>query len=140
MNERIRYTPSGRSPSGRGNPFGSLRDRAAGPIGRALAVIAGGVVLVAALFVSAVVFSVLLVVGAVVGGWFWWKTRGLRREIRERLAQVQQMHAGAGIGPQAAAGPFGSPAGVDAARARPGQAAGDVLDGDFIRESEPPSR
>ena len=125
MNERIRYTPSGRSPSGRGNPFGSLRDRAAGPIGRALAVIAGGVVLVAALFVSAVVFSVLLVVGAVVGGWFWWKTRGLRRELRERLAQMQ---AGQAARP-------GDPAGAGPAQARP-----DVIDGDFIREAEPPAR
>ena len=137
---RIHYVRSGGSPAGRRDPFSALRARAAGPIGRALAVVAGALVLVAALFVSAIVFSVLLVAGAVAGGWFWWKTRGLRREIRERLAQVQQMHAGAGIGPQAASGPFGSPAGVDAARARPGQAAGDVLDGDFIRESEPPSR
>lgn len=125
MNERIRYTPSGRSPSGRGNPFGSLRDRAAGPIGRALAVIAGGVVLVAALFVSAVVFSVLLVVGAVVGGWFWWKTRGLRRELRERLAQMQAGQAGRP----------GDPPGAGPAQARP-----DVIDGDFIREAEPPAR
>jgi hypothetical protein len=125
---RIRYTASG-SPSGRGGLFDSLRARAAGPIGRVLAVVAGSLVLVAALFVSAVVFSVLLVVGAVAGGWFWWKTRGLRREIRERLAQMQQMQSGQG--PGASAGWEPSPRAAEAARR-----ADDIIDGDFVREKE----
>ncbi len=130
---RIHYVRSGGSPTGR-DPFAAVRARAAGPIGRALALVAGGLVLVAALFVSAIVFSVLLVAGAIAGGWFWWKTRGLRREIRERLAQMQQMQAGDGA--PAASGPFGFATGADA-RTRPGEA-GDVIDGDFIRESQPP--
>jgi hypothetical protein len=89
-----------------------------GPLGRALAIVAGGVVLLAGLFVSAVVFSVLLVVGIVAGGWFWWKTRALRKQLGERMAQMQRMQAGArpgGPGPEAPA---------------------DVLDGDFIREAD----
>jgi hypothetical protein len=139
---RIRYLRSGGSPAGRRDPFASLRARAAGPIGRALALAAGALVLVAALFVSAVVFSVLLVAGAIAGGWFWWQTRGLRREIRERLAQMQQMQqmqAGAATTrPQAAREPSGT-RGAAPARARPAQAAGEVIDGDFIRESEPPA-
>ena len=97
-----------------GSPGAALRS---GPLGRALAVVAGGVILVAGLFVSAVVFSVLLVVGVAAGGWFWWKTRELRRQLRERMAQVQRMQAA-----RAPAGPAGEPA-------------GEVLDGDFIREA-----
>ena len=137
---RIHYVRSGASPAGRRDPFAGLRARAAGPIGRALALVAGGLVLVAALFVSAVVFSVLLVAGAIAGGWLWWKTRGLRREIRERLAQMQQMQAGEGTSPQASPGAFGFPSAADGARMRAGPAAGEVIDGDFIRESEPPTR
>jgi hypothetical protein len=133
IHARIHYSPSGASPSGR-DFFASLRARAAGPVGRALAVIAGSVILVAALFVSAIVFSVLLVVGAVAGGWFWWKTRGLRREIRERLAQMQQAQAGGAASPTGTGTrPFGPAAG----HARD---AG-VIDGDFIRDvEEPPTR
>ena len=137
---RIRYDRAAGSPAGRRDPFAALRARAAGPIGRALALVAGGLVLVAALFVSAVVFSVLLVAGAIAGGWFWWKTRGLRREIRERLAQMRQMQSDAGTDAPGAAGPFGFPAGAAATRGQRGQGAGDVIDGDFIRESQPPSR
>src|SRR5688500_18176425 len=129
---RIRYSASGSasgSPSDRDGLFGSLRARAAGPIGRVLAVVAGSLVLVAALFVSAIVFSVLLVVGAVAGGWFWWKTRGLRREIRERLAQMQQMQSGQGPGVPAGWAPSPRPA---EARRR----TDDIIDGDFVREKE----
>ena len=102
----------------RGRPNGSLRLGPPGPLGRALTIIAGGLVLVAGLFVSAVIFSVLLVVGVVAGGWFWWKTRALRRQLGERMAQMQRMQAGQ----------------------RPGDAvrdpSGEVLDGDFIQEGD----
>lgn len=135
---RIHYSTGGASPAGR-DLFGALRARAAGPIGRALAVLVGAVMLVSALFVSAIVFSVLLVVGAVAGGWFWWKTRGLRREIRERLAQMQEA--------QSASGSAGSATGAEAFphafRSSPGRgrAGADVIDGDFIRDvEEPPAR
>lgn len=113
MTERIHLS----SPQ-RGNPSGSLRAGPAGPLGRALAVIVGGMILVAGLFVSALVFSVLIAVGIVAGGWFWWKTRDLRRQLRERMAQMQRMDAGP---------PPGDP-GRDPS--------GQVLDGDFIREAD----
>jgi hypothetical protein len=131
---RIRLTASGPSPAGRGDPFGSLRARAAGPIGRALAIVAGGLVLIAALFVSAIVFSVLLVAGAIAGGWFWWKTRGLRREIRARLARMEQAQAGRSPADGAGWGPLDPRAGAGPA------AKGEVIDGDFIRDAEPPAR
>ena len=107
------------SPAGPGSAGALLRT---GPLGRALAIVAGGVVLVAGLFVSAVVFSVLLVVVVAAGGWFWWKTRDLRKQLRERMAQMQDMQTG----------------GVAARRGT--QAPPDVLDGDFIRETDRPDR
>jgi len=117
MNNRIRFTSNDQ-----GNPGGLLRPGPAGLLGRALAVVAGGIVLVATLFVSALVFSVLLVVGVAAGGWFWWKTRSLRREMGERIAQMQRMQAG-----QRPGEPVPDPA-------------GQVIDGDFIREADRPPR
>jgi len=113
---RIQFSP------GPGNPGGLLRPGPAALLGRALAVVAGGVILLAGLFVSALVFSVLLVVGAVAGGWLWWKTRDLRRDLGERLAQMQraQRPGSSGDAPQ---GP------------RAGSSS-QVLDGDFIRETD----
>ena len=95
--------------------------------------VAGALVLVAALFLSAIVFSVLLVVGAIAGGWFWWKTRGLRRDLRERLAQMQQMQGGPARGAPASE-PFARSPGAKAA-----PRADDVIEGDFVREKTPGS-
>ncbi|MEZ5627457.1 MAG: hypothetical protein R3E34_08025 [Rhodocyclaceae bacterium] len=39
-----------------------------------------------ALVFSVVVFAVVLTVGAAVWGWFWWKTRSLRKQMREAQA------------------------------------------------------
>lgn len=39
-----------------------------------------------ALVFSVVVFAVVLTVGAAVWGWFWWKTRNLRKQMREAQA------------------------------------------------------
>lgn len=58
-----------------------------GLIGRILASIAGAAVLVLSLLFSVVVFSVLLVVGLVVVGYLWWRTRELRRRMREVAEQ-----------------------------------------------------
>jgi Flp pilus assembly protein TadB len=95
-------------------------DRERGVFGTALA-IAGGVVLLA----GAVVFSVVLlavaaVAGVLVGGYLWWKTRSLRRQLREQA----ETHPGAG------SQPGGSPRD------------GTVIEGDFVRERDtgpPPS-
>jgi hypothetical protein len=97
---------------------GQVRER--GVFGTALA-IAGGVVLLA----GAVVFSVVLlavaaVAGVLVGGYLWWKTRSLRRQLREQA----EAHPGAG------SQPGGSPRD------------GTVIEGDFVRERDtgpPPS-
>jgi Flp pilus assembly protein TadB len=67
------------------------RSRLAGPsprtpgfLGRLAAFAVGAALLVAALMVSAVVFAIALVGALVIGGYVWWKTRALRRQLRER--------------------------------------------------------
>lgn len=57
--------------------------REPGPVATALAVALGAVVLVGAFMLSLVVFAGLLAVGAVVGAYLWWKTRDLRKEMRD---------------------------------------------------------
>ncbi len=106
-NPRLRYSDD------RGRGF--LPAGATGFLGRALAVAAGGLVLLAGLFVSAVVFSVMLVVGLAAGGWLWWKTRHLRRDLRERMQDMQRMQAG-----------------------ERGRGA-DIIDGDYIRDPNRPA-
>jgi len=108
--QRIRISTTG--PAGSG---GLLRTGLGGALGGVLALVAGGVVVVAALFVSAIVFSMLLVAGMLAGGWFWWKTRSLRKSLRERVARRQQEARSSGMADDPA---------------------GQVLEGDFIRETD----
>jgi uncharacterized iron-regulated membrane protein len=49
-----------------------------------LALAAGAVLLIAAFRVSVVVFAIALAGAIVIGGYLWWKTRELRRRMRER--------------------------------------------------------
>ncbi len=56
-----------------------------GPFTKFLAAIAGVVVIITALFLSVFVFAGLLAVGLIAGGWFWWRTRRLRRQFRESI-------------------------------------------------------
>jgi hypothetical protein len=85
--------------------------------------IVGGVVLVAvfalALTVSIALFAVVLTVGAIVWGYLWWKTRDLRRAIREQMAAGT---AGGDMGPGTGSGP--------------GAAHGVVIEGEVVREVE----
>lgn len=55
-----------------------------GPLGQILATLAAVVLLVLAFMFSLVVFAVLAVVGLGFWAWFWWKTRALRRQLREQ--------------------------------------------------------
>ncbi len=65
--------------------------RRSGPL-RKLATLAGMVVLgVVALMFSAVLLVVILAVVVFGGAWLWWKTREMRRQIREAQAQMRQM-------------------------------------------------
>ena len=103
-----------------------------GPLGRVLGVIAGTVLAVCALFVSVVAFAAVLVVGAVAGGWLWWKTRDVRRQLRAEMARMQEsLQRGTPFGP-------GSPFDQAARGNRTGD--GEVIEGDFIREAPPGRR
>lgn len=62
----------------------NFRLHATGWVGRVLTFAAGAVLLVAAFMVSLLVFAVVLTVGLLAWGYLWWKTRELRRQMRER--------------------------------------------------------
>lgn len=51
---------------------------------RILSLVAGVVLLVLALTFSLLLFAVVTAVAAVVGLYLWWKTRDLRRQMREQ--------------------------------------------------------
>ncbi len=55
-----------------------------GPLSRLLAALIGILVLGAALMFSLVFFAVLAVAGLLFWLYFWWKTRALRRQMREQ--------------------------------------------------------
>ncbi len=67
-----------------------------GLAGRILASIAWAAVLVLSLLFSVVIFSVLLVAGLVVGGYLWWRTRALRRQMRDVAERQAAMRPTAG--------------------------------------------
>ena len=56
-----------------------------GPVAQLLAVIGGALVLGVALMFSLVFFAVLAVAGLIFWGYFMWKTRALRRQMRDHL-------------------------------------------------------
>ena len=51
-------------------------------LGKVVGFAVGAVVLVGAFVFSLVLFAVLLSVGLIAGIYLWWKTRGLRRQMR----------------------------------------------------------
>ncbi|MEK9720486.1 MAG: hypothetical protein VW257_05445 [Quisquiliibacterium sp.] len=107
-----------------GNDHGGMLGGATGRtglLGRILGAVIGAVVLVGALLFSAVVFSFLLAAGVLVGGYLWWRTRELRKQLREQMARMEQQMREAGQSPS----DNGS-----------STAPGTVLEGDFIRERQ----
>lgn len=64
-------------------------DSSGGPQQSLLARIVGGVVgvlvLIGAFMFSAVVFVAVAIVALAFWGWFWWKTRALRRQMQEQM-------------------------------------------------------
>lgn len=94
----------------------AARPQGGGLLQRAGAIVATLLVFGLALTFSVVVFAVVVTLGLVAWGYLWWKTRDLRKAMREQAAARGQ------AGPQA---------GPD----RPGRAAsGMVLEGEVIRE------
>jgi ABC-type bacteriocin/lantibiotic exporter with double-glycine peptidase domain len=56
-------------------------------LGRIIATVLTLVIGVGLFMFSMIVFAVLLVVALVFGTYLWWRTRGLRRQLREQIAQ-----------------------------------------------------
>lgn len=55
-----------------------------GLFGKILTLVVGGTFLVLAFMFSLVVLAVVAVGGLLLGGWLWWKTRALRKVMREQ--------------------------------------------------------
>lgn len=66
---------------------------AAGLLGKLLAAVAAGVLLVLGALFSVVLVALAVVLGAAALGYFWWKTRALRNVLREQAAQQAAQHA-----------------------------------------------
>lgn len=60
-------------------------------LAKVLAVVIGAALLVLGFAVSLVMLAVALGVAIVVGGFVWWKTRDLRKQLREQAMRAQQM-------------------------------------------------
>lgn len=54
-----------------------------GLFGRIVAGIAAAGLVIAAFVFSLIVFAIIAAAGLVLGGWLWWRTRALRRQMRE---------------------------------------------------------
>lgn len=66
--------------------FDSARPPANGALTRVLGVIVGALALIAAFMFSLVIFAAVAVAGLAFWIYFWWRTRGLRQQLREQAA------------------------------------------------------
>jgi predicted lipid-binding transport protein (Tim44 family) len=99
-------------------PFKAIGGAQAGRpslVGRIVGGIIGIILLAGALVVSVFLFAALAVVGVVLWGFLWWKTRAVRKQMREHLERMQEQMNRQGASSPAAAG-------------------GDVIEGEFVRE------
>jgi cbb3-type cytochrome oxidase subunit 3 len=64
---------------------GDIASRAKSVVGKAAAVLVGGVLLASAFVLSLAFFAVALIVALVFIGYVWWKTRALRKQMREHI-------------------------------------------------------
>jgi Flp pilus assembly protein TadB len=64
--------------------------RRPGLLRKLVAAAAGAALLVGAFLVSVVVLAVLALAGAIGGAWLWWRTRELRRRVREQMQAREQ--------------------------------------------------
>lgn len=112
---RIRIQIRGRS----GRPLGLLGSLVFGVLGVLL--------LIAGFFLSIFLLAAFAGIAVVAGGWFWWRTRRLRRQFDEAVRSAQQ------AAQQTGAGPRGDGV-TDGKSAAP--AAGTVIEGDYIRRKD----
>lgn len=58
--------------------------REPGPLGKAVALIVGAILLMLGFLFSLVLLAIIAVAGLAAFGYFWWKTRELRKVMREQ--------------------------------------------------------
>jgi predicted lipid-binding transport protein (Tim44 family) len=95
-----------------------------GPVAQILTVVVGAVMLGAALLFSFVFFAVLAVVVLIFGGYFWWKTRALRAQIRQQMQAMQEQAAAQQANPDFAAAEQSH------------EATGEIIEGEAVRVPE----
>ena len=88
-------------------------------LGKLLTLIAGGAFLVLAFMFSLVALAIVAVGAVGLWGWLWWKTRAVRKQMREQMGEQMR-------NPAASA----TSAGRD----------GYIIEGEVIREESSPSR
>lgn len=59
------------------------------PLQKAIAIVGTAVAGTVALMFSAVLLSILAAVAVVGGGYLWWRTRAMRRQMREQMEQMR---------------------------------------------------
>ncbi len=69
---------------------GSVGSRAGDVLVKVVAVTAGIVLLMSAFVLSLVFFAVAFTVVLVAGGYLWWKTRDLRKQMRAQMQEQMQ--------------------------------------------------
>ena len=85
-------------------------------LGKLVAFILGAAFLVLAFMFSLVALAVIAVAGLALWGWLWWKTRAVRKQMREQMHMSEPT-------PGAAA-----------------QRDGLIIEGEVVREETPPTR
>ena len=101
MNSQRQYSPFGHS---------ALGQPPQGPLAKIIAFLLSAAFLTLAFMFSLVALAVVAVLGVCLGGWLWWKTRTLRKQMRQAEAELRRSGATASTG-------------------------SDVIEGEFIRES-----
>ena len=59
-------------------------------VGKVAAVLVGGLILVLAVMFSLVALAILAIGGTAFASWLWWKTRALRKAMRESAPAASQ--------------------------------------------------
>jgi uncharacterized iron-regulated membrane protein len=72
----------------RGNAVSRVKDW----VLKVVAAVAGVAVLAGAFVLSLAFFAIGLAVVIIVGGYFWWKTRRIRRELRAQMQQQRTVY------------------------------------------------
>lgn len=76
-------------------PFGTnaLGQTPPGPLAKIVAFLLSAIFLTLAFMFSLVALGVVAVLGIGLGGWLWWKTRALRKQMRQAEASLRSGHA-----------------------------------------------